>query len=223
MRLIDQDDNQIGIVEIDRALGMAREAELDLVEVSPNSAPPVCRIMDYGKWKYQQKKKEQKSRSGSKASEMKEVYLRPNTDVHDLHIKTEKAREFLTEGHKVQFIVEFKGREMAHREIGFGVLKGITEQFAAIAKQETPPRAQGKRMTMILAPGAKAPPVAPPAKAPGTFGTTGIAAGVKPAAPAAPGAARPAGSPAPAAAPRPAAAPAPQRTAPAAAKPEANS
>lgn len=109
--------------------------------------------MDYGKWKYQQKKKEQKARSHSKQSEQKEVRLRPKTDVHDLDIKIDRARHFIEDGHKVQFTMQFRGREMAHRELGFKSLKLISDKLADVSKLETPPRmAAGRRMTMVLAP-----------------------------------------------------------------------
>lgn len=153
VRLIDDEDNQVGVIDTHEALRRAKEAGLDLVEVAPNSTPPVCRIMDYGKWKYQQKKKEQKAKSHSKQSELKEVRLRPGTDEHDLDIKTNKAREFFGEGHKVQFTILFKGRQMAHREIGFEVFDGIAAKFSDCAHVEMRPRIQGRRMTMLMAPG----------------------------------------------------------------------
>jgi len=181
---------------------MAKTAGLDLVEVAPGSRPPVCRIMDYGKWKYQQKKKEAKAKSNSKQSELKEVRLRPSTDEHDMGIKLNHAREFLAEGHKVQFTMMFKGRQMAHKDIGFRGFDGVAEQLADVAKVETSPRSMGRRMTMIVAPLAKGekPAVKPAAKpvAPKPVAAT-------PAAPA-PAAkpAAPAPSPAPASAPAPA-------------------
>lgn len=125
------------------------------MEVSPNVRPPVCRIMDYGKWKYQQRKKEQKARSHSKQSELKEVRLRPKIDTHDLEIKTERAREFLGEGDKVQFTMLFRGREMAHQEIGLNQLRAIRDGLADTSKVESEPRLMGKRMTMVLAPDRK--------------------------------------------------------------------
>jgi translation initiation factor IF-3 len=112
--------------------------------------------MDYGKWKYQQKKKEQKARSHSKQSELKEVRLRPKIDSHDLEIKTNRARDFLDDGDKVQFTMLFRGREMAHQEIGLNTLKEIREMLAEMSKVESEPRLMGKRMTMILAPDKKA-------------------------------------------------------------------
>lgn len=153
IRLIDQNNEQVGVIDTKQAQKQAREAGLDLVEVAPNSDPPVCRIMDYGKWKYAQKKKEQKAKAHAKQSELKEVRLRPSTDEHDLQIKTERARGFLKEGHKVQFTILFRGRQMAHRDIGFEQFEQIAEQFGDMARVEMQPRVQGRRMTMTLAPG----------------------------------------------------------------------
>jgi len=152
VRLIDENNEQVGIIELDDAKRRARDAGLDLVEVSSASRPPVCRIMDYGKWKYQQRKKEQKARSHSKQSELKEVRLRPKIDDHDLLIKAGKAREFLTNGDKVQFTMQFRGREMAHQELGLQTLLGVRDTLADLSKVETPPRRAGRRMTMVLAP-----------------------------------------------------------------------
>ena len=108
--------------------------------------------MDYGKWKYQQRKKEQKARSHSKQSELKEVRLRPKIDDHDLDIKLGKAREFLEEGHKVQFTMLFRGREMVHRDLGMNAMNEITASMGELCKVETPPRMAGRRMTMVLSP-----------------------------------------------------------------------
>ncbi|MCC6579534.1 MAG: translation initiation factor IF-3 [Phycisphaeraceae bacterium] len=150
--LVDENNEKIGVVETDEARRRAREAGLDLVEVAPQSQPPVCRIMDYGKWKYQQRKKEQKARSHSKTSELKEVRLRPKIDEHDLKIKTDKSVEFLGEGHKVQFTMLFRGREMAHQDIGLRTMQSICEILAPWSKVESTPRMMGRRMTMLLAP-----------------------------------------------------------------------
>lgn len=155
VRLIDENNVQVGEIDLDEAKRRAREAGLDLVEVSPLSRPPVCRIMDYGKWKYQQKKKEQKAQSHSKHSELKELRLRPKIDTHDLHIKTEKAKDFLADGDKVQFTMIFKGREMAHQEIGLATLRTIRDDLVEISKVEQEPRLMGKRMTMVIAPDRK--------------------------------------------------------------------
>lgn len=125
--------------------------------------------MDYGKWMYQQKKKEQKAKTHSKQSELKEVRLRPGTDPHDIQIKSAKARDFFDEGHKVQFTILFRGRQMAHRDIGFKLFEKIADDFADCAHVEVSPRSQGRRMTMMMAPGMKTkpkPPEAPPAREP---------------------------------------------------------
>jgi translation initiation factor IF-3 len=155
VRLIDDNDEQVGVIDLDEAKKRAREAGLDLVEVSPLSKPPVCKIMDYGKWKYQQKKKEQKASSHSKQSELKELRLRPKIDKHDLDIKTDRAKEFLGEGDKVQFTMLFRGREMAHQDIGLNTLRSIRDRLSDISKVEAEPKLMGKRMTMVLAPDRK--------------------------------------------------------------------
>jgi len=144
----------IGVVPTDEARERAREAELDLVEVSPEADPPVCRILDYGKYRYEQSKKEKAAKAKSKTLEMKEVRLGRSMkiDPHDIEIRLNKARQFLMEGHKVQIVQNFRGREMMHRERGFQRMKDIVEKLSDIAKQETPPRMAGRRMTMILAP-----------------------------------------------------------------------
>lgn len=155
LRLIDENNEQVGVIEREDAMRRAKEAGLDLVEVAPNTRPPVCRIMDYGKWKYQQKKKEQKAKAHSKQSELKEIRLRPGTGDHDIDIKIAKAREFLTDGDRVQFTILFRGRQMAHRELGFDLFKRISDGFADIAHVEQTPRVQGRRMTMTMAHGVK--------------------------------------------------------------------
>jgi translation initiation factor IF-3 len=165
VRLIDENDEQIGVVDLDEAKQRARDADLDLVEVSPNTTPPVCRVMDYGKWKYHQKKKEQKARSHTKRSELKGIRLRPNIDIHDLNIKLDRAREFLSEGHKVQFTMIFRGRQMAHRNIAFQQMQDICKIMEAISKVETMPRMLGRRMTMLLTPDTTGKKAAPKAQA----------------------------------------------------------
>jgi len=152
VRLVDENNEQVGIVQTDEAKKQASEAELDLVEVAPNSQPPVCRVMDYGKWKYAQRKKEQKAKSHAKQAEIKGVRLRPKIDDHDLKTKLNKAREFLSDGNKVQFTMLFRGREMAHRDIGQEQMEDIGEDLSDIAKVEAAPKMMGRRMTMLLAP-----------------------------------------------------------------------
>jgi len=160
VRLIDESDAQIGVVEVAEAKDRARQAKLDLVEVSPMAKPPVCRIMDYGKWKYHQKKKEQKNRSHSRKSELKGIRLRPKIDDHDLSFKMDKAGEFLGEGHKVQFTMIYRGREMAHRNLGLKIMNGIRDKLKELSKVESEPRMMGRRMTMLLAPDRKGKKVA---------------------------------------------------------------
>ena len=205
IRLIDDNNEQIGVIDVTEAKRRAKEAGLDLVEVSPQSSPPVCRIMDYGKWKYSQKKKDQKARSHSKQSELKEVRLRPQIDPHDLEIKTKRSREFLEEGHKVQFTIQFKGREMAHRELGMDLMREVATSLEDLSRVEAAPKNMGRRMTMILIPDRKT--AAKPGEKPKADGPGHVAGAPapKPAAPkpvaapkpAAPVAAKPAPQPAP--------------------------
>ena len=136
------------------ALNRAREAALDLVEVSPVSDPPVCRIMDYGKWLYQQKRKvrEAHKKSQHHTASLKEIRLRPETDEHDITIKLDHAREFLEKGHKVQFTLFFRGRQVLHVDKGYAILDRFTELLADLAKVERPSRMAGRRMTLLLVP-----------------------------------------------------------------------
>jgi len=152
--LIDEDNNRIGEVPTNEALAMAREKGLDLVEIAPEARPIVCKIMDYGKYKYEQSKKEKANKQKSKQSELKEVRLGRSMkiDPHDVAIRMKKAREFLMEGHKVQIVQNFRGREMMHKDRGAERLRGIIEQLSDISRVEVPPRQAGRRMTMILAP-----------------------------------------------------------------------
>lgn len=157
VRLIDEDDNQAGVVELDDAKRRADEAGLDLVEVSPgkpgaDGRPPVCKIMDYGKWKYAQAKKEQKAKAHAKKSELKGMRLRPNIDIHDLELKVKKAREFLEDGDKVQFVMLFRGRQMAHKGLALDQMRRITDMLADVSKIEQDPKMMGRRATMLLAP-----------------------------------------------------------------------
>lgn len=154
IRLIDENDEMVGVVETSVALTRAAEAEMDLVEISPESRPPVCKIMDYGKYKYEISKKEQKSRAASKQAEMKEVRLGRSIkiDPHDVQIRVDRARKFLMDGHKVLIVQQFRGREMQHRNIGRELLDGVVEQLSDVGKVETPPRQMGRRVSMIIAP-----------------------------------------------------------------------
>lgn len=153
VRLIDESNNQVGIVDRNFALEKARDAGLDLVEVSPTSDPPVCRIMDYGKWLYDQKRKARESRKKTHhAGVLKEIRLRPETDPHDIDIKVKHAREFIEKGHKVQFSLLFRGRQLAHRDRGQELLNNIAESMADIVKVDQPGRLAGRRMTMVVSP-----------------------------------------------------------------------
>lgn len=153
VRLVDAENNQIGIVDRLFALEKSREANLDLVEVSPTSEPPVCRIMDYGKWVYEQKRKIREARKKTHhTGSLKEVRLRPETDTHDIEVKVKHAREFIEKGHKVQFTLIFRGRQMLHQDKGREVLNGIIESMNDIAKVDRSGEMMGKRMTMVIAP-----------------------------------------------------------------------
>jgi translation initiation factor IF-3 len=149
VRLIDENGEQVGIVGREDAMARAEEAGLDLVEVSPNARPPVCRIMDFGKFKYLQRKKERGSHRTS--SQLKELRVRPAIDKHDLEYRLEAGRRFLKAGHKVQVVCIFRGRQMAHPEHGYNVMQRVAEQLADISKVESQPRLMGRRMTMLLA------------------------------------------------------------------------
>ena len=153
VRLVDAENNQVGIVERLFALEKSREANLDLVEVSPTSDPPVCRIMDYGKWVYEQKRKVREGRKKTHhVGGLKEVRLRPETDTHDIEIKVKHAREFIEKGHKVQFTLIFRGRQMLHKEKGAEVLTKIVESLSDLAKVDRSNEMMGKRMTLVVAP-----------------------------------------------------------------------
>ena len=146
---------------------MAREAGMDLVEVAPTARPPVCRIMDYGKWRYQQQKKEDKSRASSRAGQLKELKLRTvKIGDHDLGIKINHARDFLKEGNKVQFTLQFRGREMAHMDLGRELFKKVKAELQMVSKVERDTKMEGRRMTLVLQPEIKsAKPAAKPAAA----------------------------------------------------------
>jgi len=154
VRLIDEENNQIGVVPRYEAMSKARETGLDLVEVAPTSEPPVCRIMDYGKWQYEQKRKirEAHKKNEHHTTTLKEIRLRPETDKHDLDIKLNHARVFLEKGHKVQFTMFFRGRQMLHRDRGYTKLEEIAQSMEDLAKIERPSRMAGRRMTLLLVP-----------------------------------------------------------------------
>ena len=153
LRLVDESNNQVGIVDRNFALEKARAVNLDLVEVSPTSEPPVCRIMDYGKWLYEQKRKAREARKKTHhAGGLKEIRLRPETDQHDVDIKVRHAREFVATGHKVQFSLIFRGRQLAHQDKGHEMLRKIVESLSDVAKIDQSSQLMGKRMILVIAP-----------------------------------------------------------------------
>ena len=156
VRLIDEEGNQVGIVALRDAQQMAEERGFDLVEVAPNAVPPVCRIMDYGKFRYEQSKKEREARKHQKQFELKEVRLKPKTDDHDIDVKAKQARKFLLAGDKVKFTLRFRGREIFHPDIGLEMLERMAEDLRDVAVVEQKPLMEGRVLSLLLAPGAKA-------------------------------------------------------------------
>jgi len=173
--LIDQDDNKIGSTSTAEALRRARELGLDLVEVAPNARPPVCKIMDYGKWRYQQQKKADKSRASVRGGQLKEIKMKTvKIGDHDLQIKINHAREFLKEGNKVQFTLQFRGRELAHIDLGREIFTKIKTELWQVSKIERDNKMEGKRMILVLQPDHKS-DKAPPPGTPGAKQATGPA------------------------------------------------
>jgi translation initiation factor IF-3 len=203
--LINDKDEKIGSTSTAEALRLAREAGLDLVEVAPTARPPVCKIMDYGKWRYQQQKKVDKSRASARAGQLKELKLKTvKIGEHDLMIKINHAREFLKEGNKVQFTLQFKGREMAHLDLGRDIFTKIKSELFMVSKIERDSKMEGRRMTLVLQPdhkqpGAKQPAAVPAGTRPGAAFSAGSGLNIQRSAP-----------------PQPVAAPAPVAAAPAA-------
>jgi translation initiation factor IF-3 len=154
VRVIGPDDEQIGVIETPEAIRMAQEKGLDLVEISPDARPPVCKIMDYGKFKYEKSQKDRKARAASKSTEMKELRLGRSVkiDPHDVQVRIDQARRFLMHGHKVMVTQRFKGREIAHKELGLENLRDVANALQDIAKVEQTPRWMGKQASIILAP-----------------------------------------------------------------------
>jgi translation initiation factor IF-3 len=150
--VIDEDGTKLGVMPTREALRLARNKDLDLVEVSPNSNPPVCRIMDFGKYKYQMQKKMHEAKKKQKTIEVKTVKVRPRTDEHDMQVRIKQVRKFLEKGNKVKAVVMFRGREQAHVELGEAQLLKIFEAVKDIAEMERKPKKEGRDMIMILAP-----------------------------------------------------------------------
>jgi translation initiation factor IF-3 len=152
VRVITEDGEQLGVLATQEAVRRAEALGLDLVEVSPMAKPPVCKIMDYGKFKYQQKRKTAEAKKKQQVIELKEVKFRPKTDIHDFNVKVGRLRSFLAEGNKGKVTVMFRGREIVHPEIGQDMLKRVAEVLQEEASVESPPRMEGRQMVMILGP-----------------------------------------------------------------------
>jgi len=152
VRLVKEDGAMVGVTTTRDALRMAEEVGLDLVEISPNADPPVCKILDFGKWKYQEEKKKNAARKKQRVIEVKEIKLRPGIDDHDFEIKMRAVVRFLEEGDKVKVTLRFRGREMVHQELGAKVLDRVKDEMDAKAKVEQFPRLEGRQMVMVLAP-----------------------------------------------------------------------
>ncbi len=152
VRVIDSNGEMMGVLSAEEGLQLAYEAGLDLVEVSPNADPPVCKILDYGKFKYEQQKKRNEARKKQRIIEVKEIKMRPGIDEHDYQVKMRSMRRFLDDGDKVKVTIRFRGREMAHQELGMKVLDRVCDDLEELVKVEIVPQMEGRLMTMVLAP-----------------------------------------------------------------------
>ena len=152
VRLVDEQGQMVGVVGRNEALTMAANAGLDLVEIAPNADPPVCKILDFGKYKYEEQKKKNEARKKQKIIEVKEIKLRPSIDDHDYEVKRRSMTKFIEEGDKVKVTMRFRGRELAHQELGMDVLMRVRGDLDEIAKVEQMPRMEGRQMTMVMSP-----------------------------------------------------------------------
>ncbi|MCY3669458.1 MAG: translation initiation factor IF-3 [Alphaproteobacteria bacterium] len=152
VRLVGADGSMLGVVEIDEALGAAEAAGLDLVEVSPNAEPPVCKVLDYGRFKYEAQKKKNEARKKQKTIEVKEIKMRPGIEQHDYDTKMRSVRRFLDEGDKVKVTLRFRGRELAHQEVGRAVLQRVQNELGDLVKVEQFPKMEGRQMVMVMSP-----------------------------------------------------------------------
>ncbi|GAK45356.1 translation initiation factor IF-3 [Tepidicaulis marinus] len=150
--LIGAEGEKLGVVPVEEALRLADEAGLDLVEVAPTSKPPVCKLLDYGKFKFQAQKKAAEARKKQKTVEVKEVKMRPNIDTHDYEVKMRNVKRFFDEGDKVKVTLRFRGREMAHQDLGMALMNRVKDDVEEIAKVELHPKLEGRQMIMVLAP-----------------------------------------------------------------------
>jgi translation initiation factor IF-3 len=155
VRLIDDEGDQKGIIPTVEALNMARESGMDLVEVAPQAKPPVCKILDYGKYKFESEKRTRDSKRKARQVKLKEIRMQPKIEVHDLQFKTKHIQEFLDEGSKVKVTIRFRGRELAHTELGRGVLERVLEMLDRSYSLDSPPRMEGRYMSMIISPKGK--------------------------------------------------------------------
>ena len=152
VRLVGADGSMLGVVEIGEALGAAEAAGLDLVEVSPNAEPPVCKVLDYGRFKYEAQKKKNEARKKQKTIEVKEIKMRPGIEQHDYDTKMRSVRRFLDEGDKVKVTLRFRGRELAHQEVGRAVLQRVQNELGDLVKVEQFPKMEGRQMVMVMSP-----------------------------------------------------------------------
>lgn len=155
VRLIGKDGSQIGIVSLRDAMMQAEQSGLDLVEISPNASPPVCKIIDYGKYRYQLTKKERESKKAQHQAKLKEIKVKPNIDEHDLQVKIRRTKEFLEKGDKVRVTCMFRGREMAHPELGAKIAERFVEDLQGVAQVEAPAKLMGRNLSLVLAPVSK--------------------------------------------------------------------
>ena len=194
VRLIGVKGEHLGVVGTEEAIRMAQEAEVDLVEVAPAAQPPVCRLLDYGKFRYSKQKKEAEAKKKQHVTQLKELRVRPGTDDHDLERQLKKAHEFLSDGQRVKFTLRFRGREMAHQQLGREKLLRVADQLSDVGWIELEPRTDGRVMNLVLAPGARTkiiptlspPRPASPAATPATAARPSGAAAAKPEAPPSP-------------------------------------
>ena len=152
VRLIEPDGDNVGVVSTDEAMRRAMDHGLDLVEISPGADPPVCKILDYGKYKYEAQKRKNEARKKQKTIDVKEIKMRPNIDTHDYDVKMRSIHKFIDEGDKVKVTMRFRGREMAHQDIGMRVLERVRKDLDEEAKVEQFPKMEGRQMTMVMAP-----------------------------------------------------------------------
>ncbi|GMQ88414.1 MAG: translation initiation factor IF-3 [Gammaproteobacteria bacterium] len=152
MRVVGAEGEQLGVITLEEAQGIADEASLDLVEISPQAEPPVCKVMDYGKFRFEEQKKRQASRKKQKQIQVKEIKFRPGTDIGDYNVKLRNLTKFLTEGDKVKVTLRFRGREMAHQELGRDLLKRVEGDLEELGTVEQFPKMEGRQMVMVLAP-----------------------------------------------------------------------